>query len=179
VRLRIRAFLAREAAIAKERKRRDAQKVSSLIGDAGASGSGLPPSHIETKVGGLKGRATSTAAKEAKHSADLAVAKFLFMTGTPISRVDSIPFIAMIKAVSGFEGYELPSSLTFRHRLLNEVYTGVKESIQPIFDGLKVTGGTIISDGWTDVQGNSLINVLLHTPSKTAFLKAVNTKGEV
>lgn len=43
---------------------------------------------------------------------------------------------------------------------------------------LKCTGGTIVSDGWSDAQRRPLLNVLLDIPAGATFLKSVDFSGE-
>jgi hypothetical protein len=45
-------------------------------------------------------------------------------------------------------------------------------------DLIKVTGCTIVSDGWSDVQGQPLLNVLAHTSAGVVFLKTHDSSGE-
>ena len=41
-----------------------------------------------------------------------------------------------------------------------------------------MTGGLLISDGWTSIQNRPIINALLSTPVGARFLKAIDTSGQ-
>lgn len=42
---------------------------------------------------------------------------------------------------------------------------------------LKVTGCTVACDGWTNVNGSALLNIMVVTPQGPLFLRAVDTSG--
>ncbi len=45
-------------------------------------------------------------------------------------------------------------------------------------EGKRTTGFVLTSDGWEDVSGRPLINILLSTPKGAHFVEAVDTSGD-
>ena len=50
--------------------------------------------------------------------------------------------------------------------------------VEETLGGLKDLGGTIVSDGWTDVSKRPLINVILGTPTSQVFIACEDTSGK-
>jgi hypothetical protein len=44
-------------------------------------------------------------------------------------------------------------------------------------DLIKVSGCTVVSDGWSNIQGQPLLNVLAHTSAGVVFLKTHDSSG--
>jgi Protein of unknown function (DUF 659)/hAT family C-terminal dimerisation region len=54
----------------------------------------------------------------------------------------------------------------------------VEKDLDVYKGGLKDTGCTLSSDGWSDITSKPLINLIVNTPKGEMFLEAVNTSGE-
>jgi len=88
-------------------------------------------------------------------------------------------FVNMVRAICSFgPGYKPPSYNALRGDLLQRARADV-DKLLAIWrlEGIK-TGFVFISDGWEDVTGRPLINILLTTPKGAHFVEAVNASGE-
>ena len=85
----------------------------------------------------------------------------------------------MIRAIANFgPGYKPPSYHALRTDLLQKAKAEVDSDLAVWRkDGLDVTGFVLSSDGWEDVTGKPLINIVLSTPKGSQFVRAVDTTG--
>ena len=85
----------------------------------------------------------------------------------------------MVRAISNFgAGYRPPSYNALRGELLQKAVANVDRLLDVWrFEGKK-TGFVLTSDGWEDVTGKPLINVLLSTPMGAHFVEAKNASAE-
>ena len=75
--------------------------------------------------------------------------------------------------------YQPPTDYPIRTTLLQKEYQSVSRRVKQFHAAhLKYTGGTIVSDGWSDAQRRPLLNVLLVTPAGATFLNSVDSSGE-
>lgn len=114
-----------------------------------------------------------------REEVDAAVARFIIETGSPFSLVDSNAFFYMVQALvnCNIPSYSPPSSYRVSHKLLDDEYERVQSGLESYFAGIPTTGVTLISDGWSNVNGATLLNFLAHTPAGVVFLWSINTKG--
>ena len=77
------------------------------------------------------------------------------------------------------EGYTGPGYNPLRDRLLKDARQRLDTELLPFWGEAEYTGITLMSDGWTDPNHRSLMNVLAATPKGTCFLFAVNTEGHI
>ena len=85
----------------------------------------------------------------------------------------------MMRAVSNFgPGYRPPTYNALRGELLQKARAEV-DSTLTIWrnEGKRDTGFVLTSDGWEDVTGKPLINILFSTPKGAHFVEAVNASG--
>ena len=84
----------------------------------------------------------------------------------------------MVRAISNFgSGYKPPSYNALRGELLQKAVADVDRLLNVWrFEGTK-TGFVLTSDGWEDVTGKPLINVLLSMPKGAHFVEAKNASG--
>ena len=86
----------------------------------------------------------------------------------------------MMQAISNFgPGYKPPTYHALRGPLLQTAKAKVERALGVWrSEGKRVTGFVLSSDGWEDVTGKPLINILLSTPKGAHFVEAVNASGE-
>ena len=95
----------------------------------------------------------------------------IFGSSLPLSLVEDEYFIAFCKKLR--PAYELPKHNKLSNELLNKTYKNVTENInQHVKEADSVY---IISDGWTNLWCESIINFMVITP-KLIFWKAIETK---
>lgn len=109
---------------------------------------------------------------------DSAIVRWLCACGVPFNILRSPFFHEMISAVNKApEGYKAPSFEKARTSLLDEEKRKVENEIAIIKDTWHMHGVSIISDGWTNVKNQPLINVLAANKDGAMFLYAVECSG--
>ena len=85
----------------------------------------------------------------------------------------------MIKAVNEApKGYKPPGYEKVHTTLLTSEKVCLDDALNPIRNSLRISGVSIISDGWKDQRNRPLINVIAQIPKWAMFLKAVDCEGE-
>lgn len=87
----------------------------------------------------------------------------------------------MIRAIANFgPGYKPPGYHALRTNLLERAKAKVDSGLEIWCKiGKESTGFVLSSDGWEDVTGKPLINIVLSTPKGAQFVEAVNATGGV
>jgi hypothetical protein len=85
----------------------------------------------------------------------------------------------MMRAIANFgPGYTPPAYNALRGPLLETAKAKVNRLLAVWRnEGKRTTGFVLSSDGWEDVNGRPLINILLSTPKGAHFVEAVNASG--
>ncbi|KAJ9567191.1 hypothetical protein OSB04_003157 [Centaurea solstitialis] len=92
---------------------------------------------------------------------DLKIVKGLCANGIPFNVLRNPHFIEMVNAIKKApDGYKPPSSEKARTVLLDECFRDVEKELNPFKDTWLSQGLSIVSDGWSNVKHNPLINVL-------------------
>jgi len=76
-------------------------------------------------------------------------------------------------------GYKPPSRFDIAGRLLSAEVSSVDSKLAEFKKQVAITGGTLTSDGWSNIQNRPVINCLLVTGDGAMFIDAVDTSGEV
>jgi hypothetical protein len=95
---------------------------------------------------------------------------YFFETGTPFARIEHPRLLEAIQSLR--PDAKLQSRKTLAEKNLDEAYSSMKTKMNDICAGIE---GTLISDGWSNVNNQSVINYILATPSKTIFLETEYT----
>ena len=67
-----------------------------------------------------------------------------------------------------------------RNDLLEKCYGQVKERVQRIIlSNIVLSGCTIVSDGWSNVQRKPLINIMVVSPRGETFVRAIDSAGSI
>ena len=119
--------------------------------------------------------------KQMKTDVDKAVARMCYSTGVSFSVVNNKHFKEMCSKIAQYgPTYQLPSDYPIRTSLLQTEYNNVSQRVDQFHASyLTHTGGTIVSDGWSDVQRRPILNILLVTPAGATFLNSVDSSGQV
>ena len=134
---------------------------------------------------------------EARKDLNSKVAMFFYETGIPFNVADTPAFKELISTTITWARenkhveYQPPSSFPLRTTLLDRCDVEVTESIKVLFycccliclyyidtliclqaitDHIEQFGGTLVSDGWSNCQGQPLLNLLVHTSQGPVFL---------
>jgi Protein of unknown function (DUF 659)/hAT family C-terminal dimerisation region len=124
---------------------------------------------------------TTMCSKRLKSDVDEAVARMCYSTGVSFNVVNNKHFREMCQKIGEYgPSYQVPSDYPIRTTLLEKEYSKVCRRIDQFHsDHLTRTGGTIVSDGWSDAQRRPLLNFLLVTPSGPTYLKSEDSSGEI
>jgi hypothetical protein len=74
-------------------------------------------------------------------------------------------------------GYRGPSYQDLRGRLLQGENVDCTERLAQLKETWKTTICTVMSDGWTDGKGKSILNFLVNCPKGTMFIKSVDASA--
>ncbi|XP_048341864.1 uncharacterized protein LOC125426986 [Sphaerodactylus townsendi] len=110
--------------------------------------------------------------KEDKEKADETLARAIFASGAPLSITENPYWKEHYKLICPW--YKLPSHYRLSHSLLDREYGRVQTMVVQRLG--QAESLTLMSDGWADMQGKSLLNIMFATP-KPVFLKAIASKS--
>lgn len=113
-----------------------------------------------------------------RNEVDKSVVRFLCANGIPFNVLRSPEFTNMAKALNHApKDYKPPSADRARTSLLDEVKRDLEKESAPIKDTWATQGTSIISDGWTNVKHEPLINVVASNSRGSMFLYADDFTG--
>lgn len=104
---------------------------------------------------------------------DRTLARAIYSSCSPFVLVENDYLKKFLKLAS--PGYNLPSKDQISGRILNEEYDLLQSVIKNKLENS--SSMTILSDGWTDINRVSLINIVFMTP-EPVFYKAIDASGE-
>jgi hypothetical protein len=136
---------------------------SSLGGRSSPSGSGSGSKRTIEDFLDITGR----------EEVDAKVARFLYACGVPFNVLRSPYWHSMVKAINKAPiGYKSPRYEKARTVLLDKEKAKVKRALTRFTDGWADVGVSIVSDGWTNVRNQHLINILGVSSTGAVFLGA-------
>ena len=113
---------------------------------------------------------------EKRREVDSKLANFFYRTGISFRLVDSDAFKDFVKALNPRYAEVIPSAKTLAGRLLDEQFA--KSSVHLNETLANSEGLTLITDGWTNVRGDHIVNFCVKAPGqKPLFLKSIDTSG--
>jgi hypothetical protein len=108
-----------------------------------------------------------------REEVDAKVARFLYACGVPFNILRSPYWHSMVKAINKAPiGYKSPGYEKARTVLLDKEKAKVKRALTQFTDGWANAGVSIVSDGWTNVRNQHLINMLGVSSTGAVFLGA-------
>ncbi|KAK1555314.1 hypothetical protein Q3G72_024769 [Acer saccharum] len=127
-----------------------------------------------------KGHLPLKDAKEASKLVTLDVGRFFFENGIPFNVASSPSFVSLLRSVGDYgRGYKAPSPHDLSSWVLQTEVETTRKIVEDVRKTWKATGVTIMSDGWTDIRGRSLLNFLVNNPKGTVFLKSTDASDAV
>jgi hypothetical protein len=113
-----------------------------------------------------------------RNQVDMKIMRGLCANGIPFNVLRNPQFLEMISAViKAPPGYKPPSSEKARTVLLDECVREVEKDLTPVKDTWYTQGVSIVSDGWSNVKHQPLINVLAVNSRGAMFLYAEDFSG--
>lgn len=122
---------------------------------------------------------TSMIASTEKVDADRALARMFYANGLPFALAESKYFKEAIAAVArSGASYKPPGRAAISTTLLQAEVADIDQKLAVYTREAAITGITLVSDGWSNVQNRPIINFLAVGPDGAIFLDAVDTSGE-
>lgn len=113
---------------------------------------------------------------EKKQEINSALAKFFFRTGISFKLVESGAFKDLIKSLNSTYAQEMPSSFVLSGSLLDQEHSKLSTQLQKMLESS--TDLVLVSDGWTNIRGDHIVNFCVKAPgNKPLFYKSINTSG--
>ncbi|KAL9675863.1 hypothetical protein QQ045_004071 [Rhodiola kirilowii] len=113
-----------------------------------------------------------------RHQVDVPIVRALCANGIPFNVLRNLDFINMLKVVNQApKDYKPPSFDRARTSLLDECHRDVEKDLTWVKDTWATHGTSIVSDGWTNVKHQPLINVVASNSRGSMFLYAEDFSG--
>lgn len=122
-----------------------------------------------------------TAWNEERHKqARKAIAAFWFFSDIPFNVARSPYWRGMVEAIAACgQGFKAPTYYDLRGPLLDEAVQDIQTLLHKQRESWHTSGCTIMSDGWEDGRGRTLINFLVASCEGIVFLRSVDASGIV
>jgi hypothetical protein len=118
--------------------------------------------------------------KKEKEEADKIVGRCLLWSDTPFNFARNPFYVSMFEVVAIVgPGYKHPTYEELRGPILQNEKANCTQRLQELRDSWQFTGCTVMSDGWTNGKGRTLLNFLIHCPMETMFMKYVDASAHV
>ncbi|KAL4556044.1 hypothetical protein LXL04_038682 [Taraxacum kok-saghyz] len=109
---------------------------------------------------------------------DMKIVRGLCANGIPFNVLRNPQFLEMIQAIQKApEGYKPPSYEKARTSLLDQCAREVGKELDPVKDTWLTQGVSIVSDGWSNVKSEPLINVIAQNSRGATFMYAEAFSG--
>jgi hypothetical protein len=113
-----------------------------------------------------------------KDEVDAKVVRFLYACGIPFNVLRSSYWHDLVKGINESpKGYKSPSYEKATTMLLDKERAKIQRALTRFTDDWGNFGVSIVSDGWTNVRNQHLINVLSVSATCTVFLVAHNSSS--
>ncbi|CAL1355405.1 unnamed protein product [Linum trigynum] len=114
-----------------------------------------------------------------RHDIDGLIGRFFYGCGIPFNVARSPFFYEMVRGlIEGSKGYKPPSSEKLRTNLLDKERSKVDRALTGIRDQWPTFGVFIVSNGWSNVKNQPLINVLAVSGGRAVFLEGIDCSGD-
>ncbi|KAK1587289.1 hypothetical protein Q3G72_011444 [Acer saccharum] len=118
--------------------------------------------------------------EEARDRTSMDIAKFFFENGIAFNVASSPSFINMCRSVGNYgRGLKPPTSCELSTTILKEEESNTQAIVAEVKKTWTQTGVSIIFDGWKDMRGRHLINLLVNNPHGTIFLRSVDASDVI
>ncbi|CAM8962187.1 unnamed protein product [Rhodiola kirilowii] len=145
------------------------------IGDKSRRGGSFGSPVFETPAINYNHVGYLTGPKRSISQVNIAIGKFFYDAGLPLSAVNSVYFQQMIDVIASQGlGVVAPSYNDLRGWILKSSLDQVKSEGNKLMGMLGSTGCSILLDQLSTSHGATFINVFLYTPERTIFLKGVD-----
>ena len=114
--------------------------------------------------------------EEFKNDIDKKLANFFYRTGISFRLVESEAFKDFVKSLNTSYASVIPNAKALSGSLLDKQYTKCSTSVNEILNS--ETNLTLMSDGWTNIRGDHIVNFCIKAPDQKPFFNtSINTSG--
>ncbi|XP_024523985.1 uncharacterized protein LOC112344104 [Selaginella moellendorffii] len=111
---------------------------------------------------------------------DDAVAEFFYVENIPFNTIRRPNLRKLLQAAIDFSPRALAQMMGYeklRSTQLKKLYDSVNARLDPIHEGWRRYGVSIVTDGWSNNRSRSLINFMASNVQGSVFLKSINSEG--
>ncbi|GMJ08624.1 hypothetical protein like AT4G15020 [Hibiscus trionum] len=127
----------------------------------------------------INSSASSSANNLERHQVDILIVRALCANGIPFNVLRNPDFLAMLKGVNQApKDYKPPSFDRARTTLVDECQRQLEKELTLVKDTWTTQGTSIVSDGWTNVKRQPLINVVASNNCGSMFMYAKDFTGQ-
>lgn len=139
----------------------------------------VPPLGKSTSSFASGSRLVSMFNTGSRSDVDSIIARCFYANGVPFNLARSPFWYDMIRAVNEApKGYKPPSAEKIRTVLLDKEKNQVEKALMPLKEQWPTYGLSIVSDGWTNIKNQTLINVMAISGGRAMFLASVDCSGD-
>jgi hypothetical protein len=155
------------------------------ISEEGSSAASIPPStssyFVSRTTPGAQPSIKSMVKQKEKEEADKLVGKCFLWSDIPFNIAKNNPFYQpMFDAVVVVgPGYKAPTYEELRGPILQNEKIDCASRLEELKASWEITGCTVMSDGWMDQKGRTLLNFLVNCPRGSMFVKSVDASAHV
>ena len=155
------------------------------VGHSGTNSSSTMPSatspfFVPRSTPGAQPSIRSMVKTKEKEEADKLVGRCLLWSDIPFYFAKNPFYVSMFEAVAIVgPGYRPPTYEELRGPILQNEKVDTTHRLEELRASWEFTGCTVMSDGWTDGKGRTLLNFLVHCPRGTMFMKSVDASAHI
>ncbi|KAL7236186.1 hypothetical protein ACSBR1_019449 [Camellia fascicularis] len=106
-----------------------------------------------------------------REEVDQTIARCLYSNGIAFNVVRSPWWADMVTAINNApKGYKSPNYEKVRTNLLDKEQSKVQQSLNPLMQDWSIHGVSIVSDGWSNLKNQTLINIMAVSGGKAIFI---------
>ena len=119
--------------------------------------------------------------KREKEEADRIMGRMFFWSDLPLTITRNNPFFQPMCDAIAIVGprYKCPTYEEIRGPILQAEKKDINTRLEEFKQSWEISGCTLMSDGWSDAKGRTLINFLVQCPKGTMFIKSVDASAQV
>ena len=153
-----------------EEKRKFSKRPASSLSDSNNNSS------FEADTSAVEACSCCRLTQERKSEIDSKLANFFFRTGISLRLVESHAFKDLVNSLNPAYAASMPCAKTLSGSLLDQQFEKCSSRLEEIMSTSENL--TLVSDGWTNVRGDHIVNFCIKAPNqKPFFYDSVNTSG--
>ncbi|KAF7150398.1 hypothetical protein RHSIM_Rhsim02G0002400 [Rhododendron simsii] len=133
----------------------------------------LPIEHQVCDQATVKGTVDNMFHITRREDVDQKIASCLYQNGVPFNIVRSPSWADLVHAINTApKGYKSPNYEKVRTSLLDKEQIKVQQALTPLMQDWSTHGVSIISDGWSNLRNEALVNVMAVSGGRAIFIRA-------